>query len=179
MKEPNMKNTSVMAGILAIGLLVGTAALAQVSVETSVGIGGSAEVSAPAVSSALGDASSAVSNVSSQMSSALDSSNSSQSSMNSSQSSMTDEQNCSDLASNTGVGSTMDADMLAAVTSVTVLSVGDCSGLPEATAAGTYAQVAANPLVVEALAANGQDDGEIVAYTIDGTSLTLYVRSND
>jgi hypothetical protein len=171
-----------MAGILAIGLLVGTAALAQVSVETgtSIGIEGSAQVSTPAVSSALGEVGGAVSNASSQMSSALDSSNSSQSPMNnSSQSSMTDEQNCSELASSTGVGSAMDADVLAAVTSVTVLSVGDCSGLPEATAAGTYAQVAANPLVVEALAANGQDDGEIVAYTIDGTSLTVYVRSND
>jgi hypothetical protein len=167
-----MKSTSVIAGVVAIGLLIGTAAVAQVSVDASAGLSAqvSTEVSSP-LSGVSSQVSSALTSASGEVSSALNSS----SSMNAS-SMMMDEQGCTDVGTLMTGTMAMDAAALAAVTSVSVVSVDDCSGLPE-TDAGTNAEIAANPLVVDAFAASGQVGAEVVAYTLDGTSLTVYVRS--
>jgi hypothetical protein len=75
----------------------------------------------------------------------------------------------------------IDAAALAAVTDVTVFAVDDCSGLGDlATMDQTaLAAVSTNQMVTDALAAQGEGGGEVIAYMLDGTSLTVYVRNRN
>jgi len=118
------------------------------------------------VSSASSEASSALSSASSEMSSA------------SSASSASAPQSCADLDIPTMMVLPADAAALAAVTSVTVFAVDDCTGLEGLAAmdVATATTLSARPDVVAALQAQGEVGAEIVAYNLDGTSLTVYVR---
>jgi hypothetical protein len=75
----------------------------------------------------------------------------------------------------------IDAAALAAVTDVTVFAVDDYSGLGDlATMDQTaLAAVSTNQMVTDALAAQGEGGGEVIAYMLDGTSLTVYVRNRN
>lgn len=79
---------------------------------------------------------------------------------------------CSDTTQITAPA--LDAAALAAVTSVTVFAVDDCSGIQ---AAPDTAAIGTNQAVIDAMAAAGETGAEIVSYTLDGTSLSVYVRS--
>jgi hypothetical protein len=61
---------------------------------------------------------------------------------------------------------------------VQVFAVNDCAGLPDlatidATAAAT---IGASPSVVAALQAAGETGSDIIGYTVDGTTLIVYVK---
>ncbi len=71
----------------------------------------------------------------------------------------------------------LDEASLAAVTSVTVVTIGECDGL-EAIDGSAQATLSAHPAVVAALAAAGESGREIVAYTLTDGSLTVYVRAS-
>ena len=72
----------------------------------------------------------------------------------------------------------IDPAALAAVTNVTVLSVGSCAGLPSGTLdAGASAALSGNPNVTAALKTAGYTGGQVVGYALSGTSLTVYVKS--
>jgi len=75
----------------------------------------------------------------------------------------------------------IDAASLAAVTSITVFAVDDCSGLGDLATmdATALTAIGTNTMVTDALAAQGEGGAEIIAYMLDGTSLTVYVRSRN
>lgn len=190
-----MKNVSVVA--LLVGALLTTGALAQdVSVSVDVSVSASGEVSvsvdpssvlsslesevSSAVSSASSELSSELSSASSELSSAVSSASSELSSSEGGGNGMSQEPtNCgtgtNDLDINGMMLGPMDAAALAAVTSVTVFTVGDCSGLG-AIDGGTQATLGTHPAVVAALAAAGETGAEIVAYALDDASLTVFVK---
>jgi hypothetical protein len=191
-----MKPSSVIAVVVAAGIGIATAALAQsieVSGEVSAEVSGEVSTSSTlssvssqvssAVSSVSSQVSSALSSVSSELSSAVSSASSEISSgLSSAVSSMmssAEEVSCSDLDTSTLLGTALDPATLAAVTSVTVFVVTDCTGLTFVADGAAMVQLAASEIVADALAASGQVGGEVVAYTLDGTSLTVYVRSRN
>jgi hypothetical protein len=45
--------------------------------------------------------------------------------------------------------------------------------------AAAIAQFETSEIIIDALATGGQAGAEVVAYALDGTSLTLYVRSRN
>lgn len=74
----------------------------------------------------------------------------------------------------------IDATALASVSDVTVLTVNDCSGLPEGTLdAGAAAALAGNSAVSAAIDAAGYQGQQVVGYSLDGTSLTVYVKTQN
>jgi hypothetical protein len=159
-----MKNLVVSAAFAA-ALLCSTAYAQDVSVSVS----GEVSVSV--------DPSSTLSSVSSELSSAVSSASSELSSESSSMSSG-EEMSCDDLDTATmNVAMLAGAD-LAAVTSVTIFAVDDCTGLNDLAAidGGAIATLTTNAMVQQALTAQGEFGGEIVAYTLSDTSLTVYVR---
>ena len=89
------------------------------------------------------------------------------------------ENNCDDLDIATMNLTAIDVAALAAVTSVTVFAVDDCTGLGDLATldATALAAIGTNQIVLDALAAAGESGAEIIAYTLDGTSLTVYVRA--
>ena len=80
-------------------------------------------------------------------------------------------------AGNIGTGP-MDSAVLAGVTTITVFSTSDCSGLAGLNTldAGTGAELAANASVAKAITDAGYTGQQIAGYTVDGTSLTVYVK---
>lgn len=163
-----MKKLSLAA--LCAAMMLPALAMAQdVSVSTEVSVSGEVSVSTPDVSSVL---SSASSELSSEVSSELPSISSS-SGMSSGEA-MT----CDTLDMSSMMLTPIDAAALAAVTSVTVFAVDDCSGIDGLAAidGGTVATLQTNQMVIDALAAQGEAGGEIVAYTMSDNSLTVYVR---
>ena len=173
-----MKYVSLIAVIAA--LAVPNMAFAQdVSVSASASVSVSVDPSS-VISSLSSELSSAVSSVSSELSSAA-SGASSEMSSSASMSSSGMEDNCDDLDIATINVGAIDAAALAAVTSVTVFTVDDCSGLGDLATmdATALAAVSTSQVVIDALAAQGESGGEIIAYTLDGTSLTVYVRSRN
>ncbi|MBN9304471.1 MAG: hypothetical protein BGO82_12825 [Devosia sp. 67-54] len=72
----------------------------------------------------------------------------------------------------------VDAAALAAVTTVTVFSVDDCSGLGDLAAIDPTAQatIGTNAAVTAAIKAAGYDGKQVVGYMLDGTSLTVVVK---
>ena len=176
-----MKSSSVIAIIVALGMGVTTAALSQVSVETSVGASVEVSVDPSAIlssvsselSSALSSVESEVSSTSSELSSALSSEEASSEMMSA------EEIACSDIDQSDLLGSPMDADDLAAITSVTIFTVKDCSGLTVAMDPNAIAGFETSQAVIDALASSGETGAQIVAYSVDGTSLTIYVESRD
>jgi len=78
------------------------------------------------------------------------------------------------------VTTAIDPSVLAAVTAVTVFSVGECGGLSDLTAidGGAAATLAAAPSVAAALKDAGESGAQIVGYALDGTSLVVYVKHN-
>jgi hypothetical protein len=140
----------------------------DVSVSTDISASGDVSVSTPDVSASVdASASGDISTSSSEMSSSMSSSMSSGA-----------EPSCDDLDASTIVLVPIDAAALAAVTSVTVFSVSECSSLGDlATIDGSaLAAIQANAAVTAALQAEGEVGSEIVGYTLDGTSLTVYVQ---
>ena len=91
------------------------------------------------------------------------------------------EANCDNLDIATMNVGPIDAATLAAVTDVTIFAVDDCSGIGDLATmdATALAAVGANAMVTEALAAQGEGGAEVIAYMLDGTSLTVYVRSRN
>jgi hypothetical protein len=75
----------------------------------------------------------------------------------------------------------IDAAALAAVTNVTIFEVEDCSGLGDLASldASALTAIETNQAVIDALAAEGESGAEVIAYTLDGTSLTVYIRDRD
>jgi len=73
----------------------------------------------------------------------------------------------------------IDATALAAVTTVTVLSTSDCSGLTDLAAMdpGAQAAISANASVAAAITAAGYSGAEVVGYALDGSSLTVIVKT--
>ena len=80
-------------------------------------------------------------------------------------------------AGNIGTGP-IDATMLAGVTSVTVFSTDDCSGIAGLNTldAGAGASLAGNAAVTKAITDAGYTNAQIAGYVADGTSLTIYVK---
>ena len=186
-----MKSVSILALVAALALP--TMAIAQdVSISAEVSTSAEVSVSAPdvssAVSSAVSDVSSAVSSASSEVSSAvsdasseLSSAVSSELSSSSAMSGEMDEMNCDTLDTSSMMLVAIDATALASVDSVTVFSIDDCTGIGglaeiDGSAAAT---LQAHPAVIEALAAQGETGAEVIAYNLDGTSLTVFVRDNE
>jgi hypothetical protein len=91
------------------------------------------------------------------------------------------ENNCADLDIAPMNLGPIDEAALAAVTDVTVFAVDDCTGLTDLAQlnAGALTALSANAAVTAALAAQGQSGAEVIAYTLDGTSLTVYVRTRN
>jgi hypothetical protein len=89
--------------------------------------------------------------------------------------------NCDDLDIATMNVGPVDAATLAAVTSVTVFAVDDCSGLGDLATmdAAALTAVSTNAMVTDALTAQGEGGAEVIAYMLDGTSLTVYGRSRN
>ena len=178
-----MKYVSLLAVVAA--LAVPNMAFAQdvsVSASASVSVSVSVDPSSE-ISSLSSELSSALSSVSSELSSAVSapSSESSELSSSASMSSSGVEDNCDDLDIATMNVGPIDAAALAAVTSVTVFTVDDCSGLGDLATmdATALAAVSTSQVVIDALAAQGESGGEIIAYTLEDTSLTVYVRSRN
>lgn len=181
-----MKNVSIIA-LLSAGLFAAAAAIAlaqDVSVGVSTEISGEVSVSTPDVSSALSsitsELSSAVSSaegeVSSQLSSVLSSAMSSEEGGGmGSQEPMNCGSGQNDLDISAMSVGMIDAASLAAVTSVSVITVADCSGLAQIDG-NAQATLAAHPAVIDALAKAGETGAEVVAYSLDGASLTVFVR---
>lgn len=193
-----MKNLSIIA-LISAGVFVAAGALAQnVSVEVSTEVSGEVSVSTPDVSSALSsvasqlssavssvssEASSALSSVSSEVSSALSSASSELSSALSSEpgpiSSM-EPMNCGTGTEDLDISSMtlmpIDETALAAVTSVSVVTVSECDGLDQIDG-NAQATLSTHPAVIAALAAAGEAGGEIIAYTLSDNSLTVYIRA--
>jgi hypothetical protein len=90
-----------------------------------------------------------------------------------------EEVTCADIDTTALLGSALDVATLEAITSVTVFVVTDCSGLTVTMDAAAIAQFETSEIVIDALAASGQAGAEVVAYSLDGTSLTVYVRSRN
>ena len=202
-----MKPSSVIAVVVAAGLGIATAALAQsieVSGEVSAEVSGEVSTSSAlsslssqvssvssslssqlssAVSSVSSEASSALSSVSSELSSAVSSVSgeisSGLSSAVSSMMSSAEEVSCANLDTSTLLGTALDPATLDAVTSVTIFVVTDCTGLTFVMDGAAIAQFQTNQKVIDALAATGQTGAEVVAYALDGTSLTVYVRARN
>jgi len=73
------------------------------------------------------------------------------------------------------LGTTTDAAALSAVTSVMVIELGDCENLaPMDTTTATG--INDLPLVQSALRANGKSGIDVVAYSLEDTTLTIYVH---
>jgi len=66
------------------------------------------------------------------------------------------------------------------VQTVTVLSVSDCSGLTNLASMdpAASASLAADQKVTDAIKAAGYEGQQVVAYSTDGASLTVYVKQN-
>lgn len=185
-----MIKTSVIA-LLSAAVFVAAAAIAQdVSVDVSTSASGEVSVSTPDVSSTLSsvssELSSAVSSVSSEVSSQLSSVSSSLSSeLSSSESGMMSSEpmmmNCGNGAEDLDVTmlayGALDEASLAGVTSVTIVTIGECEGLSTIDGSA-QATLGAHPALVAALAAAGESGSEIVAYTLSDGSLTVYVRAS-
>jgi len=192
-----MKYVSIVALVAAMAMPF--AAQAQ-DVSVSASASGEVSVSAPDVSSALSSAvssvssevssavssvsseiSSAVSSASSELSSAMSSEMSSEMSSSASMASSGMDANCDNLDIATMNVGPIDAAALAAVTSVTIFVVDDCSGLRDLATmdATALAAVSTNMMVTDALTAQGNGGAEVIAYMLDGTSLTVYVRSRN
>lgn len=179
-----MKYVSLLAVVAALAV-PSMAAAQDVSVSASASVSVSVSVDpSSAVSSLSSELSSAISSASSELSSAVSAGSSELSSEMSSSASMSSsgpEDNCDDLDIATMNVGPIDAAALAAVTSVTVFTVDNCSGLGDlAMMDGTaLAAVSTSQVVIDALAAQGESGGEIIAYTLEDTSLTVYVRSRN
>jgi len=65
------------------------------------------------------------------------------------------------------------------VTTVTVLSTSDCSGLADLAAIDPAARAAisTNTSVIAAIQAAGYSGAEVVGYSLEGTSLTVIVKA--
>jgi hypothetical protein len=142
-------NAQVTANSSSVGLDVNASASGEADTSTS--------VSAPDASSMLSPDSSMSSMTSSEVSQA-----------------------CADL---NGAGMTttaIDAAALATVQNVTVFSVSDCSGLGDSAAldATTNASLAGNANVAAAIQTSGYAGQQVVGYTLDGTSLTVFLKKN-
>jgi len=75
----------------------------------------------------------------------------------------------------------LDEAKLAAITSVKVFTVDECAGLGDLAPLdpGALTTIESNQMVSAALTAEGESGAEIVAYSFDDTSLTVYVRDRD
>jgi len=64
------------------------------------------------------------------------------------------------------------------VTSVQVFALAECAGLPDLATidAGTAATIGASPAVAAALQAAGETGADIAGYTVQGTTLVVYVK---
>ena len=192
-----MKSISVIALVAALSF--GTAAFAQVAVNTgasaganvnaissgaSVSGGASVDTSAGAstgdASSAQGTASSALSSASSEVSSGLSRLSSEVSSETSSEvsASASASASCDNVDTSTIITTPMTRVALAAVTNVQVFSVSDCSGLSDLAMMDATAStnLAGNVRVAAALQAAGESGAEIVGYAVEGSTLVVYVK---
>lgn len=163
------------ASVEAGGVSVNTSASAGADANASAGSGTSTSSSnADGTTSSIG---STTSSVSSQLTSDASGLSSSQEPVG--PNGMTADQMCASInSSNLGIAA-IDAAALDAVTSVTVLSTSDCSGLTGVAGAGADIQssLRSNATVAAALQAQGDVSTEIVGYVLDGTSLTVFVRN--
>lgn len=87
---------------------------------------------------------------------------------------------CTDIQNGNVTTSAIDTAALAAVTTVTVFGVDDCTGLGNLTAldSGAQAALAANPDVTAALQQQGYSGGQIIGYALDGSTLVVYVKKS-
>lgn len=182
--------TKLSLATLALALSFALPAVAQdVSVSADVSVSTSVDVSVSTpdlssssepVSSISSELSSELSSVSSELSSEL-SGEMSSSMLSSSMMSSGFMDDCDNLDIAKMSLTPMEASALEAVTSVTVFAVDDCSGLGGLAAidGSVVAALTTNMMVSDALTAAGRPGAEIIAYSLDDTSLTVYVRSND
>lgn len=175
-----MKHLSIIALVAALAApTIVSAQDVSVSASGEVSVSVSVDPSS-AISSVSSELSSALSSASSELSSAL-SEPSSEMSSSASMSSSGMETSCDTLDASTMALIPIDATELAAVTTITVFSMEECSGLADSAAldAGALTALDTNPMVLDALAAQGESGAEIIAYKLEGTSLTVYVRDRE
>lgn len=171
----------------------------NVDVNASTSVGGGADVSTPAgdvsasaggdvgasgdVSASTGDDTSASAggdvSASGDLSASGEVSTSSEMESSSAMASSMASEDCDSIDTTSLLTTEPSATDLAAVTSVTVYEVSACSNLTDmAPMAGTAADtLGANASVKSAIDAAGYSGDEIVGYMVDGTSLTVYVKS--
>jgi hypothetical protein len=175
-----MKYITLLATAAAL-LAYATAASAQdVSASVSADVSASVGVSDPssALSSASSDLSSAVSSASSELSSASSEVSGELSSASSGASSSLAGVSCDTLDPQAIATTAIDPSVLAAVTSVQVFALNDCAGMTDLASidAGAAATLGASPAVTAALQAAGETGAEIAGYTVEGTTLVVYVK---
>lgn len=159
-----MKSLSVIAA-LALVAACSSQVLAQ---DASVSAGVSAEVSA---SVGVSEPSNPASGASSEISSVL----------NGGSSAATSEAgkvSCDTLDTHKIVTTPIDPSALAAVTSVQIFALNDCAGMADLAAidAGAAATIGASPAVTAALQAAGETGADIAGYSVEGTTLVVYVK---
>src|SRR3569833_298831 len=86
------------------------------------------------------------------------------------------QKSCGDVATTTNTTGTLDASVLAKVTSITVFSSDDCTGSPTSIESGAQTSLSSSAAVTKAIAAAGYQGQTIDGYALDGTSLTVYVK---
>ncbi len=177
-----MKSISILALVAALAL-PGLALAQDVSISAEISTSAEVSVSTPDLSSAVSDVSSAVSSASSELSGEVSSALSAEASSEMSASSAMSSGEAGDFSCDTLDTSTMtltaiDPAALAAVDAVTVFSVNDCTGIGGLAEidGSAVAALQTHPAVIDALAASGEAGAEIIAYTLDGSSLTVFVR---
>lgn len=184
-----MKKISILALVVALGFTSATyaqglsasagvdagvsASAGGIDVSASTGIDASASTDVSASTSAEASASGEVGasasgevGISSEMSSMMSSD------------AMAGDMSCTDLDASTIATTDMDAVVIAAATNVTVFDIANCSGLSDLATIDTNVQtnLGANANVVAALQAAGESGSQIIGYTVDGTSLVVYVQ---
>ena len=86
------------------------------------------------------------------------------------------QKSCGDVATTTNTTGTLDAAALAGVTSITVFSSDDCAGSPTSIDSGAQTSLSSSDAVTKAIADAGYQGQAIIGYSLDGTSLTVYVK---
>ncbi len=173
-----MKYLSLVA--VAALLAYTTSAIAQdvsASVSASASVGDTSSAVSSALSSASSDVSSALSSASSELSSASSEVGGGLSSASSAASSLAGV-SCDTLNTQTIATTAIDPSVLAAITSVQIFALTNCAGMSDLATidAGAAATIGATPAVASALQAAGETGADIAGYTVEGTTLVVYVK---
>ena len=146
--------TSTSAGVNAAGVSVNADATTSTSADVAASASTNADTANSSANASSADASSAASSASGESAT------------------------CGTVTSGNVATGAIDAAALAAITSVTVFSTTDCSGLAGLNTldAGAGGTLSGNAMVAKAITDAGYTTNDIAGYIVDGTSLTVYIK---